>query len=161
MPLALSTGQVLDVVLAAFLVAVGLALVYAFWWLGAMLGQLRRTVRNAERELLPVLTKAGGTIDRVNAQLDKVDEMTSSAVVAVGAVERAVRAVSSVVAAPVQSLAGLAAGLRHGVSSYRTHHDLDEALRTARDAAARRVADLAEELGEAGRPPGPPDASAF
>jgi uncharacterized protein YoxC len=151
MPLAVTTGQALDVVLAVFLVVVGLALGYAFWKLGVLLSQLRRTVRNTEREVLPVIGKTGGTIDRVNSQLDKLDVMTDSAVEAVSAVDRAVRAVSALVTAPVQALAGVAAAVRHGVSSFLTHHDMDEAVRSAKDAASRRMADLSEELDEAGR----------
>src|SRR5438309_1794842 len=73
MPLAVTTGQALDVVLAVFLVVVGLAIGYAFWKLGVLLSQLRRTVRNTEREVLPVIGKTGGTIDRVNSQLDTLD----------------------------------------------------------------------------------------
>ena len=151
MPLAVTTGQALDVVLAVFLVVVGLAIGYAFWKLGVLLSQLRRTVRNTEREVLPVIGKTGGTIDRVNSQLDKLDVMTDSAVEAVSAIDRAVRAVSALITAPVQALAGLATAIRHGVSSFVTHRDMDEAVQTANDAAQRRMADLADELDEAGR----------
>ena len=151
MPLAVTTGQALDVVLSVFLVVVGLAVGYAFWKLGVLLSQLRRTVRNTEREVLPVIGKTGGTIDRVNSQLDKLDVMTDSAVEAVSAIDRAVRAVSALITAPVQALAGLATAIRHGVSSFVTHHDMDEAVQTAKDAAQRRMSDLAEELDEAGR----------
>jgi predicted PurR-regulated permease PerM len=151
MPLAVTTGQALDVVLAVFLVVVGLAIGYAFWKLGVLLSQLRRTVRNTEREVLPVIGKTGGTIDRVNSQLDKLDVMTDSAVEALSAIDRAVRAVSALITAPVQALAGLATAIRHGVSSFVTHRDMDEAVQTAKDAAQRRMNDLAEELDDAGR----------
>jgi hypothetical protein len=150
--LAVTTSQALDVVLAVFLVVVGLAIAYAFWKLGVLLAQLRRTVRNTEREVLPVIGKTGGTIDRVNTQLDKLDVMTDSAVEAVTAVDRAIRAVTAIVTAPVQALAGLATAIRHGVSSFVAHRDMDEAVKTAKDAAARRMADLSEELDQAGKP---------
>lgn len=151
MPLAVTTGQALDVVLSVFLVVVGLAVGYAFWKLGVLLSQLRRTVRNTEREVLPVIGKTGGTIDRVNTQLDKLDVMTDSAVEAVSAIDRAVRAVSALITAPVQALAGVAAAIRHGVSSFVTHRDMEEAVQTAKDAAQRRMTDLADELDQAGR----------
>src|SRR5438270_6344590 len=151
MTVAVTTGQALDVVLAVFLVVVGIAIAYAFWKLGVLLSQLRRTVRNTEREVLPVIGKTGGTIDRVNSQLDKLDVMTDSAVEAVSAIDRAVRAVSALITAPVQALAGLATAIRHGVSSFVTHRGMDEAVQTAKDAAQRRMADLADELDEAGR----------
>jgi len=149
--LATTTGDALDVVLAIFLVVVGLALAYAFWRLGTLLAQLRRTVRNTEREMLPVLNKTGGTIDRVNLQLDKVDQMTDSAVNAVSAIDKAIRAITAVVTAPVQALAGIATAIRHGISSLLTHRDPELAVQTAKDAAARRMADLQEELDDAGQ----------
>ena len=71
---------------------------------------------------------------------------TTSAVDAVVAVDRMVRAVSSVVTVPIQKLAGLVAGIRFGASSLKTHRDVGEAVRTGKEAAARREQDLAEEL---------------
>jgi hypothetical protein len=151
MTLAVTTSQALDVVLAIFLVVVGLAIGYAFWRLGLLFSQLRTTVKHTEEEVLPVISKTGVTLDHVNAELDKVDVMTDSAVEAVTAIDRAVRAVSAVVTAPIEALAGLAAAFRHGVSSLIAHRDVNEAVRTAKEAGTRRMNDLADELDEAGR----------
>lgn len=152
MLLAASTDQILDIVLAIFLVIVGLAIGYAFWRLGTLFAQMRTSVRATEEELLPVLSKTGGTIDRVNLQLDKVDVMTTSAVDAVTAADRTIRMISTVVTAPVQALAGLTAAIKYGISSLKTHHDVDRAVQVAKDAAAQRVADLSDDLDSAGRP---------
>jgi hypothetical protein len=152
MALAVTTSEALDVVLAIFLVVVGLAIGYAFWRLGVLFSQLRTTVQHTEEEVLPVINKTGGTLDRVNAELDKLDVMTDSAVEAVTAVDRAVRAVSAIVTAPIEALAGLATAFRHGVSSLIAHRDVNEAVRTAREAGERRMNDLADELDQAGRP---------
>lgn len=144
--------DVLWIALAAFLVLAGLGLGYALLRLGGALGRLSRAVRHAEDEVLPVIAKAGGTLDRVNRELDTVHEVTERAVGAVRAVDGAVRTLSEAVAYPAQKLAGVAAGVRYGVSSFLVHHDLDEALRAAREAAARRERDLAAEMeGEQGR----------
>jgi hypothetical protein len=151
MTVAATTSQALDVVLSAFLILTGLAIAYAFWRLGVLFSQLRDTVQHTEEEVLPVVHKSGGTLDRVNTELDKLDVMTDSAVDAVTAVDRAVRAVSTVVTAPIEALAGLAAAFRHGVSSLVAHRDVNEAVRTAKDSAQRRMTDLAEELDQAGR----------
>ncbi len=151
MTLAVTTSQALDVVLAIFLIVVGLAIGYAFWRLGVLFSQLRTTVRHTEEEVLPVINKSGGTLDRVNTELDKLDVMTDSAVEAVTAIDRAVRAVSTVVTAPVEAMAGVAAAIRHGVSSLLASRDVNEAVRTAKDAGQRRMADLQEELDEANR----------
>jgi len=146
------------VAVAVFLLLAGLGLVYSLVRLGVVFGQLTRTVRHAEEEVLPVIAKAGGTLDRVNRELDKVDEVTDVALGAVKAVDGAVRAASEAIAYPAQKVAGLAAGLRYGVSSFLAHRDLDEALRAAKEAKARREADLAAELAEAerDRPPSSP-----
>ena len=151
MTVAATTSQALDVVLSAFLILTGLAIAYAFWRLGVLFSQLRDTVQHTEEEVLPVVHKSGGTLDRVNTELDKLDVMTDSAVDAVTAVDRAVRAVSTVVTAPIEALAGLAAAFRHGVSSLVAHRDVNEAVRTAKDSAQRRMTDLAEELDQAGK----------
>ncbi|HEX3454743.1 MAG TPA: hypothetical protein VHS03_08965 [Gaiellaceae bacterium] len=151
MTLAVTTSQALDIVLAIFLIVVGLAIGYAFWRLGVLFSQLRTTVAHTEEEVLPVINKTGGTLDRVNTELDKLDVMTDSAVDAVTAIDRAVRAVSTVVTAPVEALAGVAAAIRHGVSSLLANRDVDEAVRAAMDAGQRRMADLQEELDEANR----------
>ena len=151
MIVAVTTSQALDVVLSAFLILTGLAIAYAFWRLGVLFSQLRDTVQHTEEEVLPVVRTSGGTLDRVNTELDKLDVMTDSAVDAVTAIDRAVRAVSTVVTAPIEALAGLAAAFRHGVSSLVAHRDVNEAVRTAKDSAQRRMTDLAEELDQAGR----------
>ena len=148
---AVTTNQALDIVLSLFLILTGLAIAYAFWRLGVLFSQLRDTVQHTEEEVLPVVRTSGGTLDRVNTELDKLDVMTDSAVDAVTAIDRAVRAVSTVVTAPIEALAGLAAAFRHGVSSLVAHRDVNEAVRTAKDSAQRRMTDLAEELDQAGR----------
>jgi len=148
---AVTTNQALDVVLSLFLILTGLAIAYAFWRLGVLFSQLRDTVQHTEEEVLPVVRTSGGTLDRVNTELDKLDVMTDSAVDAVTAIDRAVRAVSTVVTAPIEALAGLAAAFRHGVSSLVAHRDVNEAVRTAKDSAQRRMTDLAEELDQTGK----------
>ena len=49
-------------------------------------------------------------------------------------------------------LAGLIAGLRSGVSSFISSRNVDDAMATAREAAARREHDLADEVAAADRP---------
>ena len=139
------------VALAAFLCLVGVALFYALFRLGETLGQVTKTIEHTEAEMLPVITKGGGTLDRVNRELDKVDVATDSALAAVKAADTAVRTVSSAVTYPVQKLAGLVAGIRYGFSSFVAGRDFDEAMRTAKDAAARREQDLAEDVAAADR----------
>jgi uncharacterized protein YoxC len=133
--------------LAVFLLVTGLALGYGALRLGGTLRRASSLIQGAEREVLPVISKLGGTVDRVNDQLDKVDQITDSAVDAVAGVDSAVRAISSAVTRPVEKLAGLVAGVRHGASSIRARGDWRGAVRTGKEEAARREQDLADELG--------------
>jgi uncharacterized protein YoxC len=134
------------IALAVFLVAVGLGLGYAFLRLAATFGRLSSFIKGTERELLPVIAKVGGSVDRVNAELDKLGQASDSAVDAVESVDQAVRAVSFAVKRPVQKLTGLAAGVSHGWASLRTRRDWRTAVTTGKEAAARREADFEEEL---------------
>src|SRR6202140_5288761 len=117
MTLAFAYGNVASIGLRVFLVAVGLGPGWAFLRLATTFDRLSSLIRGAEREVLPVINKVGGSVDRVNAQLDKLDTATDSAVDAVVAVDEAVRSVSFAVKRPVQKLAGLSAGVSHGWSS--------------------------------------------
>ena len=134
------------ITLAVFLVAVGLTLGWAFFRLAATLSRLSSFIRGTERELLPVIAKVGGSVDRVNAELDKLGQASDSAVDAVQHVDQAVRAVSFAVKRPVQKLTGLAAGVSHGWASLRARHDWRGAVAAGKQAAARRESDFDEEL---------------
>jgi hypothetical protein len=148
--LASTAGDVLDYALAAFFVASGLGLAYMLLRLGGTFGRLSSFLRGTERDLLPVFVKAGGTVDRVNEQLDKLDVVTDSAVSMAESADTAVRAVSTVITTPVTKVTGLASGISHGVAAFRARHDVGEAVSVAKDAAARREAELDEELRSAG-----------
>ena len=146
MLLAYSAGDIADLALAVFLVAVGLALGWALLRLAGTFTRLSSLIRGAEREILPVINKAGSSIDRMNAELDKVGQATDSAVDAVEAVDQAVRAVSFAVKRPIQKLTGASAGLAHGWASLRTKRNWKDAVATGKQAAAQREADLEQAL---------------
>jgi hypothetical protein len=144
---AFTWGDLGELALAIFLIALGAGLLYALVRLGETFGRLSSLIRGTERELLPVIQKVGGTVDRVNGQLDKVDRATESAVDAVVGADRAVRAVSYAITQPVRRATGLAAGLSHGAAALRARRSWREAVSAGKDAAARRERDFDDELG--------------
>ena len=146
MVLLFSFSDLAYLALAIFLVAVGLGLGWAFVRLAVTFDRLSSLIRGAERETLPVINKVGGSVDRVNAQLDKLDQATDSAVDAVVAVDEAVRTVSFAVKRPVQKLTGLSAGVSHGWSSFKTRRDWRSAVDAGKAAATRREKDLDEDV---------------
>jgi uncharacterized protein YoxC len=152
MTVASTAGDIARFALAAFLILTGLGLAYAFYWLGATFQRLSSLIRGVERETLPVINKVGGSVDRVNGQLDKMDRVTDSAVDAAESVDTAVRAVSFAIARPVQKLSGFAAGIAHGASSLKARRGFGDAVADAKEAATRREEELAEELAETEEP---------
>lgn len=144
--LAVTAGDIARYALAFFLVAVGLGLAWMLLRLGETFGRVSSLIRGTERELLPVINKVGGSVDRVNGQLDKVDRVTDSAVDMADSVDTGVRAVSMAITRPVQKASGLAAGLTHGAAALKAHRGWSESVRIAKDAARRREAELIEEL---------------
>jgi ABC-type transporter Mla subunit MlaD len=155
--LASASGDVLNYALAIFFIAGGLGLAYMLVRLGGTFARLSSLLQGTERDFLPVLQKAGGTVDRVNDQLDKLDVVTDSAVSMAESADTAVRAVSTAITAPVKKVTGLAAAISHGAGALKTRRDVGEAVSVAKEAAARREAELEEELRSAGRtPPGEP-----
>jgi uncharacterized protein YoxC len=136
--------------LAVFLFAVGLTAAWFFWRLAGTVDRLSSLIKGTEETALPVIEKVGGSVDRVNVQLDKVDRITDSAVDAADSADTAVRAVSMAVTRPVQKVSGIAAGVSSGASDFKSHRDWKHAVQAGKDAAASREADLARELHDAG-----------
>jgi uncharacterized protein YoxC len=150
MLVAFTWGDLWRLALAVFLLSVGLSTAYLLVRLGGTVARLSAFIRGAEQEVLPVINKVGGSVDRVNGQLDKVDRITDSAVDAAESVDTAVRAVSMAVTRPVQKVSGFAAGLSYGAADFKTKRSWRHAVQAGKDAAARREQELGEELREAG-----------
>jgi hypothetical protein len=148
----LTSGDVWRIALAVFLLAVGFSIAYLFIRMGGTVARLSSLIKGAEDEVLPVINKVGGSVDRINLQLDKVDRVTDSAVDAADSADTAVRALSMAVTRPVQMVSGFAAGLSYGASDFRARRDWKHAVQAGKEAAARRERELEEELREAGEP---------
>lgn len=134
------------IALSVFFVLVALALSYLLVRLGGTVGRVSSFLQGLEREVLPVINQAAGTMERVNMQLDKVDRMTDSAVDVADSVDTAVRAVTLAITRPVQKISGVAAGIAHGFASLRVRRNPRGAYEAGRDAAARREQEIADEL---------------
>jgi len=129
-------SDVLKLALSIFLIATGLGLSYLFLRMAGVFARLGVSVTRLTDEVVPILNKAQTTVDGVNLELARVDEIMKTAVGATKGAEKTVQTVSSVVTSPVRKLSGFAAGAREAVATLR----------------ARRAADAA------GRPAPPPEA---
>lgn len=141
-----SAIDVLWICLSIFLVLVGVSLAVMLLRLGGTAQRLTSLLGGVEDKALPMIEEVNGTVERVNEQLDKADVVTTSAVDAVSAVDRSVRAVAGAVTYPVRKLSSFTTGVRHGSASLRTEQDVSRAYEAGREAARRRASDIDEEL---------------
>jgi uncharacterized protein YoxC len=113
------TGDVLRICLSVFLILVGVGLAYVCLRLAGLFERTGVSVTRVTDEVVPILSKAQVTMDGVNRELDRVDEIMVSAVHGVKGAEQAVTTVSNAVTAPVRKATGFAAAAREAVSTFR------------------------------------------
>ena len=132
-------SDVLKLALSIFLIVTGLGLSYLFLRMAGVFQRLGVSLTRITDEVVPILSRAQTTVDGINLELARVDEIMKTAVGATKGAEKTVQTVSTAVTAPVRKLTGLAAGAREAVATLR----------------ARRAADAAD---RAAAPPPPPSA---
>ena len=141
-------SDLLKLALSIFLILTGVGLAYLFLRMAGVFSRLGTSVTRITDEVVPILNKAQTTVDGVNLELMRVDEMMKTAVGATKGAEKTVQTVSSAITKPVRKLTGLAAGAREAVATLR-------ARRAADAVADATVAPLG---GVAPAPPVPPPA---
>jgi uncharacterized protein YoxC len=141
-------SDVLKLALSIFLIVTGLGLAYLFLRMAGVFQRLGSALTRITDEVVPILNRAQTTVDGINLELARVDEIMKTAVGATKGAEKTVQTVSTAVTTPVRKVTGLAAGLREAVATLRA--------RRAAEAADRAAAPPPP----APPPPGPPSAPA-
>jgi len=121
-------SDVLKLALSIFLILTGIGLAYLFVRMAGVFARLGVSVTRVTDEVVPILNKAQTTVDGVNLELLRVDEMMKTAVGATKGAERTVQTVSSAVTKPVRKLTGLAAGAKEAVATLRARRAADAVL---------------------------------
>lgn len=121
-------SDLLKLALSIFLILTGVGLAYLFVRMANVFGRLGVSVTRVTDEVVPILNKAQTTMDGVNLELTRVDEMMKTAVGATKGAEKTVQTVSSAVTFPVRKLTGLAAGAREAVATLRARRAADALL---------------------------------
>lgn len=124
-------SDVLKLALSIFLIVTGLGLAYLFLRMAGVFQRLGSALTRITDEVVPILSRAQTTVDGINLELARVDEIMKTAVGATKGAEKTVQTVSSAITAPVRKLTGFAAGVREAVATLRA--------RRARDAADRAM----------------------
>jgi uncharacterized protein YoxC len=111
-------GTVWRIALGVFFVLCGAGAGYALFRLGSVLKKASDILSRVDSQMLPLLTRVETTLDEVNSELSKVDQITGSVAEMVKAVEKTTVGLHRVVATPLGKLAGLTAGLRNSLKSF-------------------------------------------
>jgi hypothetical protein len=130
-------SDLLKLALSIFLILTGIGLAYLFLRMAGVFARLGSALTRITDEVVPILNKAQTTVDGVNLELQRVDEIMQTAVSATKGAEKTVQTVSSAVTAPVRKLTGFAAGAKEAVATLRARRQAD---RADAEAAARAAA---------------------
>ncbi|WP_217912788.1 hypothetical protein [Miltoncostaea marina] len=133
-------SDLLKLALSIFLILTGVGLAYLFLRMAGVFARVGTSVTRITDEVVPILNKAQTTVDGVNLELMRVDEMMKTAVGATKGAEKTVQTVSSAITKPVRKLTGLAAGAREAVATLKARRAADAAAAAEARAAAGPVA---------------------
>jgi hypothetical protein len=110
----------MDIAIGIFFLLFGAGLAYACFRLSSVFHRLTSILTDANTEVIPLLTRVEATLDGVNSELEKIDQITGSVAEIAKTAEHTTSAVESAVVKPVIKAAGLAAGVGAGVASLLT-----------------------------------------
>jgi hypothetical protein len=117
-----TAGVVLRFAAAFFLVVVGVAFVYMLVRAGRAFQSVDKLVTDLDTEIMPVISKAGTTIDEVNSELGKVNDITASVAEMTERVDSATRVVETALSSPAKKAAAFTNGVTQSVSSFFGRH---------------------------------------
>lgn len=129
-------SDVVKAALSFFLVLTAIGLAFLLFRLAGVFGRLGSALTRVTDEVVPILTRTQTTVDGVNRELDRVDEIMVSAVGATKSTERAVGGVSKAITTPVRKLSALGAGISQAIATFRARGAADAADRAPARAAA-------------------------
>ncbi len=111
-------GTIWRIALGVFFVLSGSGIVYALFRLGCVFKRLADILSSVDSRVLPLLSRVEATLDGVNSELTKVDQITGSVAEMVKAAEETTTALHNVVAMPLRKVAGLAGGVSQSVRAF-------------------------------------------
>ena len=116
---ALSTSSiVLRYAAAFFFILVAVAAAYALFKTGKVLDRVDVVLEDVDKETVPLLKKAGTTLDEVNGSLNNVDQITKDVANTTDRLDKMANAVEGAVSTPARKAAAFSAGVQSAVTSF-------------------------------------------
>ena len=109
---------VLDYAAAFFFVVLAIAGLYAAIKFGKALERVDKVLADVDTEAVPLMQKAGTTLDGVNANLGNVDQITKDVADITDKIDSMANVVEGAVSTPARKAAAFGAGVQGAVSSF-------------------------------------------
>jgi hypothetical protein len=116
--LALTSSEVLRYAAAFFFVLVAIAIAYALVKAAGTLGRVDKILADVDQEAVPLMRKAGVTLDGVNANLTNVDDITKDVADITDKIDSMANIIEGAVSKPARKAAAFSAGVQTAMSSF-------------------------------------------
>jgi len=117
-PVAVTSGEVLRYAAAFFFVLVAIAMAYALIKAAKTLERVDKVLADVDHEAVPLMQKAGVTLDGVNANLTNVDDITKDVADITDKIDSMANIIEGAVSGPARKAAAFSAGVQTAVSSF-------------------------------------------
>lgn len=115
---AVTSSDVLRYAAAFFFVLVAIGIAYACFKLAKTLDRVDGVIADVDREAVPLMQKAGVTLDNVNANLSNVDDITKDVADITDKIDSMANALEGAVTKPARKAAAFSAGVQTAFSSF-------------------------------------------
>jgi hypothetical protein len=120
-------NAIMDICIGVFFLLFGGGLLYMLLRLGGVFTRSTKILTDVNTEVIPLLTRVETTLDRVNEELDQVEDITTSMAKIIKVAETTLIAAQGMLASPVKKVAGLSSAVSEGVSAFFSGKKREEA----------------------------------
>ena len=113
-----NANAIMDIAIGVFFVLFGAGLLFMLLRLGGVFTRTSKILTGVNTEVIPMLTRVEATLDRVNGELDQVEQITASVAQIMKVAESATTAVHSAVAAPIRKMSSISSAVSEGIASF-------------------------------------------
>ena len=111
-------NAIMDICIGIFFLLFGAGLLYMLLRLAGVFSRTTNILTDVNTEVIPLLARVETTLDRVNAELDQVEQITTSLAQIIKVAETTTVAVHGAMATPIKKIAGLSSAVTEGISSF-------------------------------------------
>jgi hypothetical protein len=113
-----NANAIMDIAIGVFFVLFGVGLFYMLLRLAGVFTRTTNILTGVNTEVVPMLTRVETTLDRVNGELDQVEQITASVAQILKVAESTTTAVHNAVAKPIKKAASFSSAVSEGISSF-------------------------------------------